>query len=274
MQTSYLTLLLFGCLTGVTTVLFGFGGGFITVPVVYGFWNVTAHPGADAMHVAVATSTAVMVVNSALATLAQWRQGRLRRECIWPMAAFVLVGAVAGSFAATQIDDATLQILFAAYLLVTIADSVLRRGFLSVTQARTPRPLSRPARTLGGIGIGIGSVAACLGVGGSVMTVPLLRRRGLPMTEATAMANPLSVPVAAVGTTVYALAAPTLHARAGQLGSIDLLACAALLGGSLPTIALVRRAAAHVPDRVHSVAYVALLVIVLLVMSAMGICAA
>ncbi|MFF4083442.1 sulfite exporter TauE/SafE family protein [Streptomyces sp. NPDC087218] len=266
MLTSYLVLLLFGCLTGITTVLFGFGGGFVTVPVVHGLWSVTTHSGADdgAMHVAVATSTAVMVVNSVFATLTQWRQGRLRREYIWPMAAFVLVGAAAGSFAATRIGDTPLRVLFAAYLLVTIADSLLRKGFLSAPQDREPRPPSRPVRTLGGVGIG--AVAACLGVGGSVMTVPLLRRRGLPMAEATAMANPLSVPVAVVGTVVYALAAPALHARAGLLGHIDLFACAALLGGSLPTIALARRAATRVPDRVHSVAYVALLVIVLLAM--------
>ncbi|MCX5265620.1 sulfite exporter TauE/SafE family protein [Streptomyces sp. NBC_00199] len=268
MLTSYLILLLFGCLTGMTTVLFGFGGGFVTVPVVYGFWSVTAHSGADAMHVAVATSTAVMVVNSVLATLAQWRQGRIRREYIWPMAAFILVGAVAGSLAATRIGDSALRVLFAAYLLVTIADSLLRKGFLSVPRTRKPRPLSRLAKTLGGIAIG--SVAACLGVGGSVMTVPLLRRRGLPMAEATAMANPLSAPVAVVGTIVYALAAPALHAQGGRLGSIELPACAALLGGSLPTIALVRRAVARVPDRVHSVAYVTLLVTVLIVMLVMG----
>ncbi|MFG2946477.1 sulfite exporter TauE/SafE family protein [Streptomyces adustus] len=264
--TSYLVLLLFGCLTGITTVLFGFGGGFVTVPVVYGLWSVTAHPGADPMHVAVATSTAVMVVNSVLATLTQWRLGRLRREYIWPMGAFVLAGAVAGAFAATRIGDTALRLLFTVYLLATIADSLLRKGFFSVPRAREPRPLSRPVRTLGGIGIG--SVAACLGVGGSVMTVPLLRRRGLPMAEATAMANPLSVPVAVVGAAVYALAAPAPHVQAGRLGSIDLLACAALLGGSLPTIVLARRVAVRVPDRVHSAAYVALLVVVLLVMLA------
>ncbi|MEW1866608.1 sulfite exporter TauE/SafE family protein [Streptomyces caelestis] len=268
MLTSFFILLLFGCLTGVTTVLFGFGGGFVTVPVVYGLWSVTARSGADAMHVAVATSTAVMVVNSVFATLTQWRQSRLRREYLWPLAAFVTAGAVAGAFAATRIGDTALRVLFAAYLLVTIADSLLRKGFLSVPQTSEPRPLSRPARTLGGVGIG--AVAACLGVGGSVMTVPILRRRGLPMAEATAMANPLSVPVAVVGTAVYALAAPALQARAGRLGYVDLLACAALLGGSLPTIALTRRIAARVADRVHSVAYVVLLVTVLLVMLATG----
>ncbi|MEL5953281.1 sulfite exporter TauE/SafE family protein [Streptomyces sp. CLV115] len=269
MLTSFLTLLSLGCLTGITTVLFGFGGGFITVPVVYGVLTVTARPGADAdaMHVAVATSAAVMVVNASAAALAQWRQGRLRREYVWPLAAFIAAGAVAGSFATTLIGGTALSLLFAAYLLVTIADSLLRKGFLSVTQRTSPQPLERRTVTFGGIGIGL--VAAGLGVGGSVMTVPLLRRRGLPMAEATAMANPLSVPVAVAGTLVYALAPAT--AGSGRLGYVDLTAGAALLIGSLPTIAVARRLVGRVPDRVHSIAYVALLVIVLIVMLAIGL---
>ncbi|AEW99360.1 sulfite exporter TauE/SafE family protein [Streptantibioticus cattleyicolor] len=268
MLISFLTLLFFGCLTGVTTVVFGFGGGFVTVPVVYGFLTVTAGRGADAMHVAVATSTAVMLVNSVTATVAQGRQGRLRREYVWPLVAFVAVGAVAGSFAATSIGGTALRVLFALYLLVTIADSVLRKGFLSVADRSGPRPLGRSTTTFGGVGIGV--VASCLGVGGSVMTVPLLRRRGLPMADATAMANPLSVPVAVAGTLVYALA-PHVPAHPGRLGYVDLLACAALWCGSLPTIAVARRVVGRVPDRVHSVAYVALLVLVLVVMAATGI---
>ncbi|WP_042422102.1 sulfite exporter TauE/SafE family protein [Streptacidiphilus anmyonensis] len=270
MDSSLLTLLLFGCLTGVTTVLFGFGGGFVTVPVVYGVLSLDARPGtdADAMHVAVATSAAVMVVNAAAASLAQWRQGRLRRAYLWPLAGFVAIGAAVGAFAATLIGATQLRLLFAAYLLVTIADALLRKGFVAVAEPERPRPLGRGTVTFGGTGIGL--VAAGLGVGGSVMTVPLLRRRGLPMAEATAMANPLSVPVAAAATLVYAVAAPAHPAvggAAGRLGYVDLGAGAALLLGSLPTIALLRRVTGRVPDRIHSVAYVALLVIVLLVMS-------
>ncbi|WP_219933889.1 sulfite exporter TauE/SafE family protein [Streptomyces sp. Act143] len=268
MLTFCLTLLFFGCLTGVTTVLFGFGGGFVTVPVVYGVLTATARPGipadavhpADAMHVAVATSAAVMVVNAVVATRGQWRQGRLRRAYVWPLAAYVAIGAAAGSFAATLLGGTALRLLFAAYLLVTIADSVLRKGFLSVSPETSPKPLGPATTTFGGTGIGL--VAAALGVGGSVMTVPLLRRRGLPMAEATAMANPLSVPVAVAGTLVYVLA-PT---GTGPLGYVDLTAGAALLLGSLPAIALTRRVAGRVPDRIHSRAYVALLVVVLAVM--------
>ncbi|PRY44612.1 sulfite exporter TauE/SafE family protein [Umezawaea tangerina] len=234
-----------GCLSGVTTVLFGFGGGFVTVPVVYS----VAAGGPDAMHVAVGTSAAVMVVNSLGATLALHRSGRLRREYLWPLAAYVSLGAVVGTLAATLAPDSLLHLLFAAYLVVTILDGVLRRGFL---HGGAPRPLGRLTTTAGGVGIGV--VASFLGVGGSVLTVPLLRRRGLPMVDAAAMANPLSLPVAVVATTLYLLG------PGGPTGAVDVVAAAALLAGSLPTIAFARGLLPPIPDRAHAVAYLCLLV--------------
>jgi uncharacterized protein len=246
--TTIAVLVAFGCLSGVTTVLFGFGGGFVTVPVVAA---VAARSGsaADAMHLAVGTSAAVMVVNAAGGTLAQYRTGRVRRSYVWPLAGFVGIGSLLGALAATAADDGLIRVLFAVYLGATILDSLLRRGFL---RGGRPRPLGRVTTTAGGIGIG--TVASFLGVGGSVMTVPLLRRRGLPMADAVAMANPLSLPVAVVATAVY-LVVPT----AGGGGGVDLAAGAALLAGSLPTIPVARRLLPRVPDRAHAVAYLVLL---------------
>ncbi|MFB4195542.1 sulfite exporter TauE/SafE family protein [Streptomyces carpaticus] len=264
MSDSFLPLLALGVACGMTTVLFGFGGGFVIVPAVV----VLGAGEDDPMHVAVATSAAVMLVNASVAALTQWRRGRLRRAYLWPLAAFVALGAAAGSLVANALDGAVLHGLFLGYLLMTILDSLLRAGFLVRPEGAAPRPLSRGAATLGGTGIG--AVAAGLGVGGSVLTVPLLRRRGLPMVEATAMANPLSVPVAAVATTVYALAPTAAVAAGGRLGHVDLPAAAALLAGSLPTIAVVGRFAGRVPDRVHAAAHVGLLVLVLVVTAAVG----
>lgn len=164
MLISLLTLLGFGCLTGVLTVLFGFGGGFVTVPVVYSF--VLATSGQDAMHVAVATSTAVMLVNSFTATLAQLRSGRLRKEYMWPLVLFIAFGSVLGAAAATLVSDSSLHILFIAYLAITIVDSLVRRGFLAGDDSGAVTGLGRTATTAGGVGIG--AVATFLGVGGSV----------------------------------------------------------------------------------------------------------
>lgn len=265
MSTSLLVLLVFGCVTGVTTVLFGFGGGFITVPVVFGVVLTTS--AADAMHVAVATSTAVMVVNSVTATVAQWRAGRVRAAYVWPLVAFIAIGAGLGSFAATYASERLLHTLFVVYLAITILDSLLRRGFLRRDTETAPRHLGRLTTTAGGVGIG--AVASFLGVGGSVLTVPLLRRKGLPMANATAMANPLSAPVAVIATIVYAVAAGgSVHPC--RVGYVDLAAAAALLCGSIPTIAIVRRIVGRIPDRIHAVAYVGLLGITLVAMLVTG----
>ncbi len=250
-------LLGFGCLSGVTTVLFGFGGGFITVPVVYAFALAGPDTALGAMHVAVATSTAVMVVNAGSATLAQLRTGRLRRDYLWPIIAFIGLGAVLGSFAATAADESVLRWLFVAYLALTIVDSVVRKGFVSRRDDTRPRALGGITTTAGGTGIG--AVASFLGVGGSVLTVPLMRRKGLPMADATALANPLSLPVAVIGTAVYAFAATGVSSGASHLGYIDLVAAGALLCGSLPAIAVTRRVVGRIPDRAHAIAYLALL---------------
>jgi uncharacterized protein len=235
----------FGVASGVTTVLFGFGGGFVTVPVI-----ATVEAGsAGAMHTAVATSTAVMVVNAGLASVAGYRDGRLDRRDLWPLAGWIAVGAALGAAGAVVVPEGVLRVLFAGYLVVTIVDGLARRGFL---RAGTSRPLGPGTVSAGGVGIG--ALAGLLGVGGSVMTVPLLRRRGRTMTAAVSAANPLSLPVAVVATAVY-LAAPAT----GTGTRVDLLAAAALLAGSLPTIPLARRLLPRVPDRAHALAYLALL---------------
>ncbi|HXD27413.1 MAG TPA: sulfite exporter TauE/SafE family protein [Arthrobacter sp.] len=265
MVISLLVFAAFGVLTGLTTVLFGFGGGFVIVPVVYAL-ALASGSGQDAMLVAVATSTAVMIVNSLSATLAHWRSGRLRTDLLFPLAAYIGVGALVGALVATSVPDTVLHVLFIAYLAVTIIDSVARRGFISRSPGHPERRLG-PVTTSAG-GVGIGAVASFLGVGGSIMTVPLLRRLGLPMATSAAMANPLSVPVSVVGAAVYAFSLPatTDAVAAGRLGYIDLLALAGLLAGSLPTIAVAKRLVGKMPDRIHAIAFIALLVVVLVSM--------
>ena len=70
----YLLLAVCGCVTGITTVLFGFGGGFVVVPLLYRLLSTLNPPGStvgqSAMQIAVATSTCVMVFGALLAT---WR---------------------------------------------------------------------------------------------------------------------------------------------------------------------------------------------------------
>ena len=61
-----------GFTTGITTVLFGFGGGFVVVPFVYQLMLRQPELAGNAMHVAVATSTAVMIFNAGWVSYRNW----------------------------------------------------------------------------------------------------------------------------------------------------------------------------------------------------------
>ncbi|MFJ4166551.1 sulfite exporter TauE/SafE family protein [Microbacterium sp. NPDC089698] len=260
-----LTLLLIGAFAGLTTVLFGFGGGFVTVPVIV--WA-DAAAGSDAGTIAVATSAVVMVVNAAIATAATPVAvlGRLRGRRM--LLLLLAVGGLSGAAIASVVPAAVVSWGFIAYLAVTIVDVSVRPGFFTrATRASAPRGT---ARIPSSYGLPIGAVASVLGVGGSVMTVPLLRRSGLPMSEATALANPLTLALslpASIAFLALPHAAP-VHAPFLSVGLVDIGAAALLLAGAIPVIVVLRRHPLPIPDRVHAWTYLALLVTVLAAMLA------
>ncbi|MHC8403757.1 sulfite exporter TauE/SafE family protein [Pseudomonas sp. TMB3-21] len=266
----YLLLTLFGCMTGVTAVLFGFGGGFVVVPLLYQM--LIASHGADdpivqsAMHIAVATSTCVMIVNALVSTGKHHRAGNLIRHYLWPLGGFIGMGAVIGAMAAMWATGEVIRYAFIVYLGVTIIDCLFRRGFLTHNDNKIPRRLGRVE--VSGGGVGIGAIATFLGVGGSVMTVPLLRRCGLSMSQATSMANPLSVPVAVAGTLTYMAMAGFTEFDLGAwfIGYVDLLAFAVLTMGSLVGIRLATPWIGRIPDRTHAWVYIGLLIVVMVSM--------
>ncbi|MFF0049177.1 TSUP family transporter [Streptomyces sp. NPDC005498] len=258
-----------GLLIGVTTVLFGFGGGFAAVPVVV--WA-DAGLGADAMRVATATSALVMVVNAAFATAVTPRQvlGSLRSST--GLLLLLAAGASVGALTTRLAPPALVLWLFVAYVAITIVDLLLRPGFL-----RPRTPIGEPAggaRPLPAVlGAPIGAVAAFLGVGGSVMTVPAMRRAGHTMHVASALANPLTLAIALPAAAV-SLSGAGLPASAGAhvrlVGLVDLSAATALLVGALPVIGVLRRRPPRIPDRIYAWAYVGLLTVVVAAMLLSG----
>lgn len=263
---------LFGLCAGVTTLLFGFGGGFFAVPLLYALL-LTSHGAGTAvaehaMQIAVATSATVMIFSSALATWRHHRAGSLRWDLVRPLAPAIAVGALLGAWAALYVTSAWLRGLFIGYLLLSLLDAWLRPGFVR-TGGQALAEMSRTGATLAGLPIG--ALAALLGVGGSVMTVPLMRRRGASMRTATAMANPLSLPMALAATLVYALV-PSSQADlgVGVLGLIDLRAALVMTVGAWLGMHLAAPLLGRIPDHVHARAYLALLACVLLVMLLVG----
>ncbi|MCE3026709.1 sulfite exporter TauE/SafE family protein [Salinicola sp. DM10] len=264
----YSVLLLCGGLAGITTVLFGFGGGFVVVPLMYILLIAVHGPdstmGLAAMHIAVATSTALMIFAASLSTWRHHRRRTVQWRLVRPLVGYIAIGAVLGAAAAVSLSGDWVRWVFIGYLGLTIADAILRPGFLHQASSGV-RPMGRLLTAITGLLIGV--IAAFLGVGGSVMTVPLMRRRGASMTAATAMANPLSLPMAVSGTATYVLlSAGDTALGPWYAGYVDLRALLALAVGAWLGIRLASLWIGRIPDRIHARVYLLLLTVVLVVM--------
>lgn len=249
-----------GILTGLTTVLFGFGGGFVTVPVI--LWA-DSSVGTTAGVVAVATSATVMVVNAAVATSATPRSTLTRLRGRSGLLVWLALGGLLGAIGALAVPATITSWGFVLYVLVTILDVVIRPGFLRPAAGK--HEASVGVRIPTALGAPIGAVAAFLGVGGSVMTVPLLRRQGFPMGQAAALANPLTLAISVPASLAFLTARHVSDIEGAVLavGIVDLGAAAALLAGAIPVIVVLRRRPLPIPDRWYAWTYVGLLVAVL-----------
>lgn len=259
-----------GVISGITTVLFGFGGGFITVPLLVSVLAAQHLPtdagGGEVMQIAVATSAAVMLFSSLVASLRQRQLLRQLAGVLKPLWLMIAVGGVVGAVAAQFSSGQWIRAGFVVYLLLTLLDCLFRPGFLRTAPAGEAgiQPLKHSALAGGLIGV----IAAFLGVGGSVMTVPLMRRRGATMVQAAALANPLTLPMALTATLTYAItslyySAPSMP---GFVGYIDVQAAIILMAASFVGMWLAGHMASQVPDQLHARLYPWLLSLVLVAM--------
>ncbi|MFC7344742.1 TSUP family transporter [Saccharopolyspora griseoalba] len=250
-----LLLVLVGVLVGLTTALFGFGGGFVTVPIIT---VADAGLGDRAAQVAAATSALVMLVNAAVATASTrpevLRALRGRTGLLLLLAA----GGAVGAAAAGGAPEAALRWGFVAYVGATVVDLLVRPGFFGGSR-RTDPDRTGATGVPTALGLPIGAIAAFLGVGGSVLTVPVMRRSGAPMAVATTLANPLTLAIVAPAVAVVLLG-PADASAPGVVGAVDVRAALALLTGAMPVIVLLRRRPPRVPEAVHAWGYLLLLV--------------
>lgn len=246
-----------GIVAGLFATLFGFGGGFLVVPVV--LWSL-GHAGLSdnaATHMAIATSLAVMIFNALNATLAHGRRGNIDWRILLRLSPFVAGGAILGVWGAGYLSGAVLRYVFVAYLLYTLGLALLRRDMVRVGEGGFRSP---GLGMLAGFGVVVGVVSGALGVGGSVLTVPFLRRRRLPMQRAAALAAPLSLPISLAGTvTVVAMGTNGIPVPPGSLGLIYLPAAIGIAIGCLAGVPLGVRVSGRLPDRLYARIYLGLL---------------
>src|SRR5258708_3566580 len=133
----YAILIVVGVITGIAAGLFGFGGGFVIVPLVYHLFPAydLLRP-ADSgylLQIGVATSTSVMIVGTTYASLKHHRAGNIDWSSVFPLAAYIGIGAAIGAYVATVIPGSVLRLFFILYILAVTSDSLLPNGFTNTT---------------------------------------------------------------------------------------------------------------------------------------------
>jgi hypothetical protein len=190
--------MLAGLAAGLLAGLLGIGGGLLVVPVLFFVLSQDSVHAAYAMHVALGSSLAFIVINSGMATLTHQRLGGVRwREVRW-LAPGLIVGGLLGAAIADQLPTAWLQRWFGGFLIVMAAYLFIQR---------IPDLPNRMARSWKSAlaGLPIGLVASLAGVGGGVMLVPWLLTRGFRTADAVGTSSACTVLVALVGTIGYAV---------------------------------------------------------------------
>lgn len=203
-----------GLVAGTIAGLFGVGGGIVIVPALV----IIAHLG---QRLASGTSLASIIVIAAAGTVGYAIAGEVRWPVSLAMALGGLGGAVLGTKLLQHISQRKLQYLFAGLLVATALRLVL---------GSTDGTSSGELTAVGfvgflALGFGAGVIAGVLGVGGGIVTVPLLTVvAGLPLVVAKGTSLAAIVPTAAVGTV-----------RNHRAGNTDLKAAALVAGGGMIT---------------------------------------
>lgn len=148
------------------------------------------------------TAIATHVATGLLATAAYTRSGQLRepatRRTAAVLAATAVVGTPLGVLVNTAVSGQVFGILLGFFVAV-VAGLVWYRE----RRAAPEREAHPSAAVVAALGFGVAAVSGIFGVGGPMLTVPLLVVLGVPVLESLAASQVQSVVIAGVGTLGY-----------------------------------------------------------------------
>src|SRR5580658_4655278 len=149
--------------------LVGFGGGFISVPIL----RLSGHL---APQVVAATSLFMVGVNVAVASFALRKKNRINLRMGWAIGFGGIAGGLAGVYALRYVNSSQFDILYGLMLLF-IAINMLKPAQpsnLADTEIETDRSRAAGKFELGLMGVLVGFSSTLFGIGAGTVAIPLL----------------------------------------------------------------------------------------------------
>ena len=210
---------LLGVVAGILAGLLGIGGGLVLVAALAWLLPLFGVPQDAAMHAALASSLASIVLTAASSARAHARRGSV----LWPTVAWMvpglLLGAWLGSGLAVALDDGVLRWIVAVYCLVAAWQIGFGRTRAPADGTEVTAPRGWRMSLAGG---GIGALSAVVGIGGGSMTVPLLGWRGVKPVRAVGTSSACGVAIGLSSALGYAMHAPAGALPAHAIGYVYL----------------------------------------------------
>src|SRR5437763_5581903 len=203
-----------GAGAGLLAGLIGIGGGIVIVPVMY-YGLLSAGASADqAAHVAIATSLAAILPAALASSFGHWRAGNTDMAFLREWGPGIVIGVVTAQLVAPHLRGNVMTAIFGLFTLLAAVRFAAPGRF----QPLLPEPPNGNFRRMAGLGIGL--VSGFAGVGVGIMTNVVMVLSGVPMHKSIGRAAAVGVVVGLPGTLVAAFA--TAPSQARDLGSINL----------------------------------------------------
>ncbi len=235
-----LALLAAGAIAGLSSGLFGVGGGFVVVPALLLVFGMLLDAGPHDLHVAIGTSLATIIVTSVRAVQAHHRRGAVDFAILKDWAPWLTLGVIGGLAIASAANTGTLMLLFATGVLL-YAFYFLRPA-LAVKRERYyafPVGIGRAA-----LASGLAGFSALLGIGGGTPFVVTMVVCGRSVHEAVATAAGVGFVIAVPGAIGFALLGlGQSELPPGSLGYVNLPAFAVIAAMAIFTAPLGARLA-------------------------------
>jgi len=222
-----------GALTGLLSGMLGIGGGIVMVPFLAWILPKEGIPLTMQMHVAIATSLAVVFVTSLSSVRSHSKRGGVAWPILLPLLPGVALGAILGTLVAGRMSNMMLILIFASFASLV----GLRLLFQVHAKGRWKAP---PDRMWALIGVVLGMLTALLGTGGGIFMVPLLLAFNFSVREAIGTSLLAVIPLAASGVIGYSLVGSMSPMPPGSTGyvfwpAVLFIAPAGLLAAPLGT---------------------------------------
>lgn len=170
--------LLAGCLSG----LFGIGGGLLIVPILN--WALKFHgvSASDSMHIAIATSLAIMMFTSVASTWAHSLRKAVHYNTAVIIGLGIVLGSVGGSIVSYHTQSFVLKIILAIVEIIVGVYLFFSRPKQKDINEFCPDLKHKLIFIF--FGLAVAFLASLLGVGGGIFFVPFLIYFGLPTHHA------------------------------------------------------------------------------------------